>query len=100
MNTSLTVFIKCFPFFADLDVIRELNMDGDAGEICPICHMPFDKGKKRKLTDACGHERCYMCMFNHDTCPLCDKSKLSPFKNTNYLAHLKKKKSCNTLNGI
>ena len=89
MNTSLTVFIKCFPFFfADLDVIRELNMDG--GEICPICHMPFDKGKKRKLTDACGHERCYMCMFNHDTCPLCDKSKLSPFKNTNYLAHLKK----------
>ena len=56
----------------DLDVIRELNMDG--GEICPICHMPFDKGKKRKLTDACGHERCYMCMFNHDTCPLCDKN--------------------------
>jgi hypothetical protein len=84
------IYIFFFPFFADLDVIRELNMDGDAGEICPICHMPFDKGKKRKLTDACGHERCYMCMFNYDTCPLCDKSKLSSFKNTDYCAHLKK----------
>ena len=61
-------------FLTDLDVIRELNMYRDP-EFCPICHMPFDKGKKRKLIDACGHERCYMCMFNHDTCPLCDKSK-------------------------
>ncbi|XP_022248629.1 protein TANC2-like [Limulus polyphemus] len=38
---------------------------------CPSCHMPFDKGKKRRLIDNCGHERCYSCMFNSDRCPLC-----------------------------
>ncbi|XP_074653753.1 protein TANC2-like [Tubulanus polymorphus] len=45
---------------------------GAAGMICPSCHMPFDKGKKRKLIDTCGHERCYSCMFNSDECPLCE----------------------------
>ncbi|CAB0004559.1 unnamed protein product [Nesidiocoris tenuis] len=34
--------------------------------------MPFDKGKKRKLIDACGHERCYACMFTNELCPLCN----------------------------
>jgi hypothetical protein len=33
--------------------------------------MPFDKGKKRKLIDTCGHERCYGCMFRNEACPLC-----------------------------
>jgi hypothetical protein len=33
--------------------------------------MPFDKGKKRKLIDSCGHERCYSCMFRNEACPLC-----------------------------
>lgn len=33
--------------------------------------MPFDKGKKRKLIDNCGHERCYSCMFKNETCPVC-----------------------------
>ncbi|XP_065220330.1 protein TANC2 isoform X3 [Planococcus citri] len=39
--------------------------------ICPGCNMPFDKGKKRKLIDTCGHERCYSCMFRNEACPLC-----------------------------
>ncbi|XP_052091022.1 protein TANC2-like [Mytilus californianus] len=60
-------------------------MDGDTGGVCPICHMPFDKGKKRKLIDACGHERCYMCMFNHDTCPLCDKNNVNRTQANNLL---------------
>ncbi|VVD04724.1 unnamed protein product [Leptidea sinapis] len=33
--------------------------------------MPFDKGKKRKLIDTCGHERCYACMFRNEACPIC-----------------------------
>ena len=42
-------------------------------ELCPVCRMPFDKGKKRKLVDSsCGHERCYACMFRNDVCPICN----------------------------
>jgi hypothetical protein len=33
--------------------------------------MPFDKGKKRRLIDNCGHERCYSCMFTNESCPVC-----------------------------
>ncbi|KAL0115994.1 hypothetical protein PUN28_011102 [Cardiocondyla obscurior] len=33
--------------------------------------MPFDKGKKRRLIDSCGHERCYSCLFRSEVCPLC-----------------------------
>ncbi|XP_070535963.1 protein TANC2-like [Ptychodera flava] len=40
-------------------------------DCCPVCNLPFDKAKKRRLTDACGHTRCYTCMFNTDICPLC-----------------------------
>lgn len=58
--------------FTDLAAIRRLL---DASEstptICPSCDMPFDKGKKRRLIDNCGHERCYSCMFTNETCPLC-----------------------------
>ncbi|XP_022250289.1 protein TANC2-like isoform X2 [Limulus polyphemus] len=38
---------------------------------CPSCHMFFDKGRKRRLIDTCGHERCYSCIFNSDRCPTC-----------------------------
>lgn len=33
--------------------------------------MPFDKGKKRKLIDTCGHDRCYSCMFKNESCTIC-----------------------------
>ncbi|CAK1585162.1 unnamed protein product [Parnassius mnemosyne] len=36
--------------------------------------MPFDKGKKRKLIDTCGHERCYACMFRNEACPICARN--------------------------
>ena len=39
------------------------------------CRMPFDKGRKRKLVDTCGHERCYSCMFKNEACPLCFSEK-------------------------
>jgi|SRR6218665_189427 len=42
--------------------------------ICPACRLPYDIGKKRCLMDACGHERCYTCMFTGDECPLCSES--------------------------
>jgi len=57
--------------FADLAAIRKLLEEGDGDETCPSCGMPFDKGKKRKLIDSCGHERCYACMFRNEGCPLC-----------------------------
>ncbi|XP_039314116.1 protein TANC2 isoform X3 [Solenopsis invicta] len=41
------------------------------GSTCPSCEMPFDKGKKRRLIDSCGHERCYSCLFRNEICPLC-----------------------------
>ncbi len=33
--------------------------------------MPFDKGKKRRLIDSCGHERCYDCLVQNEACPQC-----------------------------
>eukprot|EP00102_Acyrthosiphon_pisum_P011124 XP_008179730.1 PREDICTED: protein TANC1 [Acyrthosiphon pisum] len=56
---------------SDLAAIRKLLEEGDGDETCPSCGMPFDKGKKRKLIDSCGHERCYACMFRNEGCPLC-----------------------------
>lgn len=63
--------------FADLQSIRKLLGNSDAEETtgsglnCPSCERPFDKGKKRKLIDTCGHERCYSCMFKNEKCPIC-----------------------------
>ncbi|KAG8232280.1 hypothetical protein J437_LFUL011220, partial [Ladona fulva] len=45
--------------------------------VCPSCGMPFDKAKKRRLIDACGHERCYSCMFANEACPLCAAARMS-----------------------
>ncbi|KAG5879492.1 hypothetical protein JTB14_026360 [Gonioctena quinquepunctata] len=50
---------------------RLLEQEHSAGTTCPSCEMPFDKGKKRRLIDNCGHERCYSCMFTNEACPLC-----------------------------
>lgn len=51
--------------------LRQLLDSETGGTTCPSCNMPFDKGKKRKLIDTCGHERCYSCMFRNEACPLC-----------------------------
>lgn len=56
---------------ADLAAIRKLLESEGQEEVCPSCEMPFDKGKKRKLIDSCGHERCYTCLFTSELCPLC-----------------------------
>ena len=73
---------------SDLDAIQKLCMDGKqrtdgthvvtrtaVQDVCPTCRLPYDKGKKRKLIDSCGHERCWTCMFNQEECPLCVSSK-------------------------
>ncbi|XP_065582552.1 protein TANC2-like isoform X2 [Artemia franciscana] len=44
------------------------------GGVCPSCLMPFDNNRKRRLIDACGHERCYSCLFSSESCPLCAPS--------------------------
>ncbi|XP_072382965.1 protein TANC2 isoform X2 [Diabrotica undecimpunctata] len=56
----------------DLAAIRRLlDAEHSSSGTCPSCEMPFDKGKKRRLIDNCGHERCYSCMFTNESCPLC-----------------------------
>lgn len=46
-----------------------------SGNSCPICRSRYDSSKKRKLVDSnCGHSRCFECMFQTDTCPLCSSS--------------------------
>lgn len=64
----------CFSIVTDLAAIRQLLENETGGTTCPSCNMPFDKGKKRKLIDTCGHERCYSCMFRNEVCPLCTRS--------------------------
>lgn len=68
--------LALFPLIiADLQSIRKLLGNDESvdtsGENCPSCDRPFDKGKKRKLIDTCGHERCYSCMFKNEKCPIC-----------------------------
>ncbi|KFB34853.1 AGAP004244-PA-like protein [Anopheles sinensis] len=58
-----------------LAAIRKILENETGGALCPSCQMPFDKGKKRKLIDACGHERCYSCMFRNEACPHCRAQK-------------------------
>ncbi|XP_061714024.1 protein TANC2 isoform X1 [Cydia pomonella] len=58
----------------DLAAIRQLLESETGGTNCPSCNMPFDKGKKRKLIDTCGHERCYACMFRNEACPICARN--------------------------
>lgn len=62
--------------FADLQSIRRLLEHDASGSVCPSCRISFDKGKRRKLIDTCGHERCYSCMFRNDQCPMCMNSSL------------------------
>ncbi|GFT99218.1 protein TANC2 [Nephila pilipes] len=56
-------------WYNDINTVKKMMLD-NGGTICPTCCTPFDKGKHRKLIDACGHELCYMCI-NSDHCPLC-----------------------------
>ncbi|XP_072932508.1 protein TANC2 isoform X2 [Epargyreus clarus] len=58
----------------DLAALRQLLESETGGTTCPSCNMPFDKGKKRKLIDTCGHERCYSCMFRNEACPICARN--------------------------
>ncbi|XP_017121631.1 protein TANC2 isoform X2 [Drosophila elegans] len=61
---------------SDLQSIRRLLEHDASGSVCPSCRISFDKGKRRKLIDTCGHERCYSCMFRNDQCPMCMNSSL------------------------
>ncbi|XP_033105680.1 protein TANC1-like isoform X2 [Anneissia japonica] len=45
---------------------------------CPVCHQPYDRGKKRRLTDSCGHARCFTCMFATEDCLVCARKESSP----------------------
>merc|ERR1719228_2372252 len=42
--------------------------------------MPFDRSRKRRLLDTCGHERCYSCIFRSDVCALCIHTDSTPAK--------------------
>ncbi|XP_052255531.1 protein TANC2-like isoform X2 [Dreissena polymorpha] len=76
-----------------LDVIQNLGMESPVApgvlgmahsnqhlaptpDLCPTCHLPYDASRKRRLIDACGHERCWSCMFSKEECPLCNSGVL------------------------
>ncbi|KAK3915593.1 Protein TANC2 [Frankliniella fusca] len=65
-RTNLLLLLP--PSVPDLEQLRGAV---EALEFCPSCHMPFDKGKKRRLIDSCGHERCYDCLVQSEACPKC-----------------------------
>ncbi|KAK8385522.1 hypothetical protein O3P69_016365 [Scylla paramamosain] len=66
----LSVQGRCYNF-QTMEEVEDIYAKLREGGICPNCRMPFDKGKKRKLIDQCGHERCYSCLFKSETCPIC-----------------------------
>ncbi|XP_036670829.3 protein TANC2 isoform X2 [Drosophila suzukii] len=68
---------------SDLQSIRRLLEHDASGSVCPSCRISFDKGKRRKLIDTCGHERCYSCMFRNDQCPMCMNSSLKDVDGAN-----------------
>ena len=53
--------------------VTQNNLKSTNGITCPSCGDYFDSGKKRRLIDNCGHERCYTCMFNKGFCSLCNE---------------------------
>jgi len=59
-------------------VSKAVNSPGPG--LCPSCNLPFDRSRKRRLIDSCGHERCYSCIFRTDACPLCLQTGSSPPK--------------------
>ena len=59
-------------FVSEVSMTNRLMENEMVGGICPSCHVPFDKGKKRMLVDSCGHKRCYDCLFRNEVCPICD----------------------------
>lgn len=60
-----------FRALTDLAAIRKILETEAGATCCPCCCMPFDKGKKRKLIDTCGHAKCYTCMFRNESCTIC-----------------------------
>ncbi len=47
-------------------------VSGVCGPNCPGCGRGFGSGRRRMLVDsACGHGRCYECMFAFEQCPSC-----------------------------
>ena len=52
--------------------VTQNNLGSTNGITCPSCGDFFDSGKKRRLIDNCGHERCYTCMFNKGFCSICN----------------------------
>lgn len=72
----LKFFNYLFFLLPDLQSIRRLLEHDTSSSVCPSCRISFDKGKRRKLIDTCGHERCYSCMFRNDQCPMCMNSSL------------------------
>lgn len=62
---------KFFNIFINITVINGQQHLLDDGINCYSCQMPFDKGRKRRVVDNCGHGRCYNCLVTIESCPIC-----------------------------
>ncbi|EDO37593.1 predicted protein [Nematostella vectensis] len=45
---------------------------------CPDCGERYDKTRKRRVIDTCGHPRCFSCLFQDEPCVLCEKLPVGP----------------------
>lgn len=71
ITLNLSILLFSSNYYTDLAAIRKILENEAGGSCCPSCKMPFDKGKKRKLIDTCGHAKCYSCMFKNESCTIC-----------------------------
>lgn len=48
-----------------------------SGDHCGICGIQYSTGKTRKLTEYCGHSKCWFCTSHRETggCSLCGNSR-------------------------
>lgn len=81
-NQSIRSLLLCYVIwnwnFSLFDPIRRIfnkrsvsTRIKNSNNVCASCHQSFGSGKKRKLVDVCGHQRCYSCIVSTDKCPLC-----------------------------
>lgn len=69
---SIFLLYLLYYYFTDLESIKKLlETESSEEAVCPSCRITFDKGKRRKLIDTCGHEKCYSCVFTNEQCLAC-----------------------------
>ncbi|KAI0988344.1 hypothetical protein GJ496_000736 [Pomphorhynchus laevis] len=65
-------------------ISEQVSELGQSREKCPQCNNLYDRKKKRRISEACGHMICLTCSSTNDDCPLCLNANLSIPKDDNF----------------